>query len=301
MAVADLRSTAGWGATAFAVSAVILATACGERGVAQSGASTVDEDPGVIHIHELAAEPDSGVVYAATHTGLFRIGKASAERVGQHFHDLMGFTVTSDGDFLASGHPDLRTSELQAEGKPPLLGLAESPDNGASWTPISLLGEVDFHALDVRGDTVYGADSTSGRFMVSDDRGRTWTTRSEPALTDFAVSPDDADLIIATGGSGPLRSRDGGRSWKPLTTSPLALVAWEGEVLSGAWPDGTVVVSSDQGDTWQRRGALPGTPEALLVTGEEILASASGTGIVRSTDGGRTWDVMYAINQPSGS
>ena len=289
-------------AIVFAVGALMFATACGEREVAESrAASPADEDPGVIHIHELAAEPDSGAVYAATHTGLFRVSNNSAERVGQHFHDLMGFTITGDGDFLASGHPDLRTSELQAEGKPPLLGLVESHDKGASWTPISLLGEVDFHALDVHGDAVYGADSTSGRFMVSDDRGRTWTTRSESALTDFAVSPDDADLIIATGGSGPLRSRDGGRSWKPLATSPLALVSWEGDLLYGAWPDGTVVVSKDQGDTWQRRGALPGAPEALLVADEDIVASASGTGIVRSTDGGRTWNVMYAVKQPSGS
>ncbi len=124
--------------------------------------------------------------------------------------------MATDGRVLASGHPDLRTPELQAEGKPPLLGLVESTDQGKSWTPLSLLGDVDFHALEVRGDAVYGADSTSGRFMVSRDGGKTWSTRSKPGLFDFDVSPDQGDVVVGLGESGATRSTDGGRTFRPL-------------------------------------------------------------------------------------
>ncbi|MPZ73578.1 MAG: exo-alpha-sialidase [Nitriliruptorales bacterium] len=277
----------------------LLVPACTGSATPMSARSqAAAEDPGLIHVHELAVEPDGAEVYAATHTGLFRIRDGVAERVGDHFHDLMGFTITDQGDFLASGHPDLRTSELEVAEKPPLLGLVESRDRGQSWVPISLLGEVDFHALEVRGDTVYGADATSGRFMVSDDGGETWSTRSQPGVTDFDVSPSDSEVIIATGGSGALRSRNGGRTWNQLQTSPLAVLAWRGKTIYGAWPDGTVVVSNDDGDTWQQRRSLPGPPEALLVTDDSVMAAAGGTGIVASTDRGRTWNVVYRLEQP---
>ena len=70
-------------------------------------------------------------MFVATHTGLFRAGReqARAVRVAGRHQDTMGFTVVGPDRFLGSGHPDGR------ENLPPFLGLIESRDAGASWTP----------------------------------------------------------------------------------------------------------------------------------------------------------------------
>lgn len=102
-------------------------------------------DPGVVHVHGLGLNPKDGSLFAATHTGLFRITEGRAERVGNRYQDTMGFTVVGPDRFLGSGHPELRD---YTSGKlPGLLGLIESKDAGRSWKPQPLLGEADFHIL----------------------------------------------------------------------------------------------------------------------------------------------------------
>jgi hypothetical protein len=118
----------------------------------------------------LGVNPADRSLFIATHTGLYRLDQDAerAERVSDRYQDTMGFTVAGPNHFLGSGHPDLR------DDLPPLLGLIESRDAGETWTPISLQGKVDFHALRVRGKRIVGYDATSGRVMTSQDRGRTW-------------------------------------------------------------------------------------------------------------------------------
>ena len=104
-------------------------------------------DPGLIHVHGLGLNPKDGALFIATHTGLFRLaaGERNPERVAGRYQDTMAFTVVGPGRFLGSGHPDGR------ERLPPFLGLIESRDAGQSWRPVSLLGKVDFHLLEVVG------------------------------------------------------------------------------------------------------------------------------------------------------
>ena len=80
-----------------------LATAC-----ANAAESTPAPPEDLVHIHRLQQSPDGETLYAATHTGLYRINGPNVERVGGAAHDLMGFTVAGQDDLLASGHPDLR-------------------------------------------------------------------------------------------------------------------------------------------------------------------------------------------------
>lgn len=91
-------------------------------------------DPGIVHVHGLDVGPEDGSLYVATHTGLLRAAPGpEAERVRGYRHDLMGFSIVGPGDFIASGHPDMRDENLQRSGAPPLLGLVASRDQGASW------------------------------------------------------------------------------------------------------------------------------------------------------------------------
>ena len=251
------------------------------------------EDPGLVHVHGLGVNPADGLVYAATHFGLWQLPEdGQAERVGDFGYDFMGFTVVGPDHFQASGHPTLN------DDVPPLLGLIESTDGGQTWDSVSLLGEVDFHALRVAHDRVYGWSSSDGTFMVSED-GEEWDRRSTAPIFDFVVDPDDPDAILATVSESfdeirLVRSSDGGRSWEDVVGPPVAQLAWEtADRLWGVGIEGSVWRSSDGGGQWEEVGGrVSGRPEALLDAGESLYVAAGGA-ILESTDGAATWEVRH--------
>ena len=249
-------------------------------------------DLGVEHVHGLGINPASGALYVATHHGTFVLPEEDrAERLSDSYQDTMGFTVAGPDRFLGSGHPDV--NELRS-GRPPLLGLIESTDAGKSWEARSLEGEVDFHALAFVDGRVYGWDSTSSRFMVSDDL-ETWETRSAVAISSFSVDPDDRARIIAAGSGSLVESVDGGRTWHTIDGPPVAALSWDDSAgLWGADGAGRIHRSSD-GRSWEQEGRVPGSPQALLATDDWLYAAsddAGRTGIYRSPDGAR-WDLLY--------
>ena len=235
-------------------------------------------------------------MYVATHTGLFTIEDGTARRVGDRYHDLMGFTIAGPDDFLASGHPDLNDQTLLKPEAPPLLGLVAS-DDGQDWQPVSLLGEVDFHSLQAAHGQVYGYDSTSSRFMVSENR-ETWESRSRLPLIDLVVSPDDPDLIVGSTDR-IVRSTDGGRTWQPMGIKPLVAVAWDQDGPVGVAPDGTVLKADATGQDWQPMGSLGGSPEALQAHDGTLYAWVTDHGLLTSSDGGATWTIRYAVGKNS--
>ena len=284
------------------VALVILVVGAGCNGGDRraSPSQAVAEDPGVVHVHGLGINPRDGALFAATHTGLFAIGDGTATRVTERLQDTMGFTVVGPDHFLGSGHPDFRDKQLTVPDKRPLLGLVESRDAGRSWQPLSLLGEADFHALEVAHGLVYGYDATGQRFMATGDRRR-WQVRSTVELVGFAVSPSDPELVVATTGRTLLRSTDGGRHWQQLQGPALLVLDWADQAgLWGIAADGQVWHSPDAARTWQRPGRLGGEPEALLADQGRLYVAVMELGIVSSADGGRTWQLRYREGQPAG-
>ena len=255
--------------------------------------STSATDAGPVHVHGLGVNPADGALYIATHTGLYRSGEGDSKsvRIGDSKQDTMGFSVIGPDRFVGSGHPDFRTD------LPPLLGLIESTDRGRSWEPRSLLGEADFHVLRSAEEFVYGYDASNDRLMASTDAGRTWEEVERPApLVDLAADPEDRRHVVASGVSdlsqGLYESRDGGRSWKQMGNQ-VGLLAWPvtGKLflVDGG---GDVFLSTDGGNTFERRGAIGGQPAALLGQGPDELFVALHDGTVkRSTDGGVAWNI----------
>lgn len=295
MTEAHVRTRGGrLAALAVGLAVTLAATSCagGKSGQATGGSGS--DDPGVVHVHGLGVDPQDGALYAATHTGLFRVGAdGTAERVANRYQDTMGFTVIGPKTFLGSGHPDLR------ENLPARLGLMESKDAGQTWQALSLQGQSDFHALHAAHGSVFGYDSTSGTFMVSTDR-KEWDARSRLPMHDFAVSPASADVVLATTEQGLGHSADGGRSWHAMSDAPdLVVLAWPRPTsLYGVAPDGTVHFSADGGMTWTKRGTVGGTPEALTVDdrggASTVYVAVSGRGILASSDGGTTFTTRFA-------
>ena len=284
---------------AIALLAALVMAGCDSDQSAAPSASVAD-DPGLIHVHGLGINPADGTLYAATHTGLFTVRDGAGQRVGDRYQDTMGFTVVGPDHFLGSGHPDVRDTKLYQPGRRPLLGLIESRDAGRTWEPLSLLGEADFHALQVTNGRVYGYDATGGRFMVTSDR-RHWQVRSKRELTSFAVSPADPELVVAATERGLTRSRDGGRRWQPIRGPAGILLDWERQdALWAMTDDGQLWHSKDAGRSWRQRGRINGQPEAFLAHETTLYAAVAQLGIVTSNDQGRSWRVLYREAPPAG-
>jgi hypothetical protein len=271
-----------------------LALTIGLAGCGQSDRSENQEsgapaagDPGFGHVHGLGVNPADGVLYAATHYGVWRVAiNGQPVRVADRYQDTMGFTIVGPDHFLGSGHPDLR------ERLPSHLGLIESRDRAETWQSLSLLGEADFHALEAKHGRIYGFDSTSSTFMVSGD-GRTWQRLARLGLVDITVSPSDASVVLATAEQGVLRSDDGGKDFGAVSPAPrLVFIDWRPAGLYGLDAAGAAWASPDGGATWERRGELGSRPGALTVTDAGQLFAANEEGVVTSRDGGRTFSTV---------
>lgn len=229
-----------------------------------------------------------GNLYLGTHEGLWmQAPGGGTAQVSRDAFDVMGLTRSADRWF-ASGHP------AEGQDAPGNLGLIESVDDGRTWQPVSLPGEVDFHRLVASGDVLMGLSAHGGALLRSPDAGRSWTSLSDVPLYDLAIDPTDPTVVIGTTQDGPMSSGDGGVNFTPIDGAPLiALLAWNGGTVYGVSPDGTVYASVDAGSTWQVRGEVTGSPTALAAEGEAVALLADQT-VYESTDGGRTFQPRLA-------
>jgi hypothetical protein len=280
------RAPGFWAVTGGAIVALAAAVIAVSLTGGSGSESDLADERGPVHVHGLGVDPKNGALYVATHTGMWSVsrGQRSPEPVGESRQDTMGFTIAGPGHFLGSGHPNNLN-------QPPLLGLIESFDSGATWKPISLLGEADFHVLRAVGKRIYGYDVSHSRLMVSADRGKTWTERKPKApLLDLAPDPTSPDRLLATTQAGLLASVDGGATWT-VVGHEIGLLGWPApEWLYLVAANGAVFRSANGGRAWLRVGAIGGQPAAFLAqTSRELYAAIHGGAIVQSRDGGRTW------------
>jgi hypothetical protein len=276
---------------AFVLLAALL-SACGDEKSASSTAAKPGPH-GLPHIHGLGIDPRDRALYVATHSGLFRAadGDRRLQLVGELRHDLMGFTLARTDRYLASGHP-----APEDRGQPAVLGLLESRDRGRSWTPVSLYGRADFHALEASGNRVYGFDASQGRLMVSPDWGRRWEEHRPPApVYDLAVSAGDADLVVASTELGVFASRTAGRDWRLLDGDTAGLLAWpQANRLYLVTGDGEFRLSTDGGGTWQTIGNVGDEPVAFAAREHDLYVAFSDGTVKRSSDMGRSWTLRAA-------
>lgn len=277
------------------IAGVVVAVLAGTAGIVllsgrgENPEQAGDSNVAVEHVHGLGVDTADGTLYAGTHYGLIRLPEdGEPTRVADRVQDFMGFTVAGPNHYLASGHPG------EGQDGPSSLGLIESTDGGLTWRSLSLAGEADLHAIEARHGLVYGLNSLTGEFLVSED-GESWETRTSIAMADFAVSPNDPDGILATTEQGLVRSDDGGRTFAPVPAAPLLqLVSWamDGTII-GVGPDGSIRASTDDGQTWSQRGSLNAAPHAFTATSDSDIFAAVDGEILVSSDGGRTFDVRY--------
>jgi hypothetical protein len=274
------------------VALVFLVAGCGGSEQEATFTGVPFEDPGPIHVHGLGLDAQTGTLYIATHTGLWQLPKdeAKARRVTDRREDTMGFTVVRHGLFLGSGHPDLREAKPDV---PPLLGLIRSSDDGQTWQQIALLGKADFHILRTAGSRIYGYDSTHNLLMRSDNGGQSWSESKVPEpLLDLAIDPADRRHLVASGDVALYESKDAGRIWHLLGTTP-GYLAWPSQRHIYLFdPQGRVQISNQPAKRFKQLGSVGEPLHAVLVVNKsEMYAAIEGGAIKHSGDGGRTWQL----------
>ncbi|UUU25236.1 F510_1955 family glycosylhydrolase [Streptomyces sp. DSM 40750] len=264
------------------VAALVLAACGGGSSDTGDGASTSRSSQTLSHVHGLGVDPADGRVYVATHNGLYTVAKGQKPKlVGHRRDDFMGFTVTGEKTFIASGHG------APGSGRPGNVGLIETKDTGRTWTSRSLSGEADFHSLESARGTVYGYEG--GRIRVSSDL-RSWDDRAALEALDLAVSPA-GDRLLATTAEGVATSTDGGRTFGEGAGPVQAFVSWPAEKsLFGIGTSGRLSSSADGGTSWKELTTVPGgQPQALTAVNADHVLAATMTGVYESRDGGKTF------------
>lgn len=161
--------------------------------------------------------------------------------------------------------------------------LARSEDRGETWETLSppTGSMVEAASCAAPASCLYvllSTESEPSRCFISKsaDRGRTWTPPREVSSLicfgrNLTVSAQDADHLWSPCGSAICESKDAGASW---TTHPLATPADQAVNVLVVLPDGTL---------------LAGIPPANDGT--------SAGSLLRSTDGGTTWQTVMAGQQ----
>lgn len=155
--------------------------------------------------------------------------------------------------------------------------------------------------------------ATSQGVIRSSDEGWSWSQpefAKREQVFGLAVFPSDSELVVAATESGFFRSRDGGETWRLVSSklpgvTPHALVAMPSEdhVLLSPTTAG-LFRSNDEGVTWRRMsGGIPQsdlTGIAVHPDGRTVYASDfDWGGIFRTLDGGKTWERLPTGDLPS--
>jgi photosystem II stability/assembly factor-like uncharacterized protein len=198
----------------------------------------------------------------------------------------------------------------------------EIVDPGGGWGPPGLLGgqPIDFQVDPRNADRLFSNSYGGGNFLT-EDGGRTWVDTSRgysgAMVRDLAVDPAVSGHIFATASSGYFESRDGGRSWTTPNRSFRANIynivavnpSNSAQVIAQYDRDSQLVLSTDGGRTFIPVHNSPGlygggavvyapSDPSVVYYGDQSRDpnGFKSAGILRSHDGGATWE---SANDPN--
>ena len=293
-----------------ALLALVALAGCGPGSTSDSGGAErarsdrlVDFGQKPPFVNALDVDPADNHFLLTTNRGFFRIdprsrrveqvrGTISARGRRATVGTFLKLLVTGPGQLLGSGHPD-RAGTL-----PGFLGFIRSQDGGRSWRVIARLGEADLHKIVSMHGRLYAFDAVLGAMLVSGDGGRTFKEHFTPRglIIDFVVDPKDPRYLLASTEDQLYRSEDQGATWRGVVSGRGIRLAWPAhDRLLRADQDGTVMLSRDRGQSFERVGEVPGEPYKFkaLDARRLFLALSDGT-IMQTRDGGATWTTAFA-------
>jgi photosystem II stability/assembly factor-like uncharacterized protein len=191
--------------------------------------------------------------------------------------------------------------------------LLRSRDGGASWelVPTTFLN-VNFVAIDPQDDAIIYAALDDRELLRSADGGRSWTpaTGGDPPRTllrQVVIDPVSPSNVYAFGWAADelFRSLDRGLSWARLGSSQGGISALVVDPLGSgtlfAVAAGSIEKSVDRGATWSVVYVPPDPVHAGVsaiaiapTTPATVYAAVPELGLLRSADGGTTWELVPA-------
>ena len=243
------------------------------------------------------------VIAAAGLVAFVGLAGALATRSGDDATSAGGLPHTSDYHSLLVAPDSADTLVLGTH-----EGLFRSSDGGRTWTKAELDGQDAMNLARPVGRTVWAAGHDV--LAMSIDGGVSWQDVEPSGLPSldvhgFAADPRDPKrLFAAIAGQGLYRSSDAGRSFslvsRDVGAGVMALaVLDDGTLLAGDLQRQELAVSSNVGRTW--RAVAQASIMGLAVNpSRPHLVLAAGPGVLRSTDGGNTWQQSLSLEDGAG-
>lgn len=141
----------------------------------------------------------------------------------------------------------------------------KSTDAGATW--VLVRRDLELLTIDpAHPQKLYG-ESSRQTVVESMDAGKSWSPLGLPrasVVTAFAIDPSSSQTLYATDGGGVLKSTNGGKRWRQLRL--------------------------DREETQAQLAIDPARPRVLYLLLRAVSKQpAAGAGVLKSTDGGRSW------------
>ena len=189
-------------------------------------------------------------------------------------------------------------------------GVFYSVDSGDSWQAgkpkkdnlnfsSSLISRISIEGA--KPQNVIAASSNKG-LIASDTHGEEWLLLLPDVMAyDAFVNPFNDQEIFVAGSKNRLaviyKSADRGASWVQVYNEPtgkilvtvLAFDRNDPKIMYAGLSSGSILKSSDGGDTWNALTAFDSRVVDLSVAQNLIYGLAQTSGLNRSTDGGKTW------------
>jgi photosystem II stability/assembly factor-like uncharacterized protein len=180
-------------------------------------------------------------------------------------------------------------------------------DGGHHWRVLGESWNRDLSAVARVDDALWYAGTGLGKVYRTTDSGRTWSHRGTRDAVAALIAFPSADVGYATGpishphapyGYGLFKTRDGGVSWRRLSTevpgraTQLVFVSEESGFVAGQ--RGILMCTIDGGETWALASLAvkPSFERLLFPTPDVGYAVGSRSTIMNTIDGGNTWTVL---------
>lgn len=258
----------------------------------------------LVHVHGLGFSPNGNEILVASHNGLRVFENGAWHIPNVEKNDYMGFSATDDG-FYSSGHPG------EGSSLPNPFGIVKSTDGGKTLQTLDLLGESDFHNMDVGyySHAIYVFNTGTNSKMsepglyYSKDGAKSWKKGAvkgiDSQLSSIAVHPKKENVIALGAKDGVYLSKDAGNTFETILSGvSVTAVAFgkDGELWGGGLRDQAILLKVDPDTGKSKTIDVPvAKDDAVSYIAEDpkspqtIVITTFKKDIYLSHDGGDNW------------
>lgn len=202
-------------------------------------------------------------------------------------------------------------------------GLFYTYTGGESWAQVSQLKQGRINSIAVDPIDKCNLYVTFGnKILKSTDCGRNWQDAYYDArapqgltITDLAIDNYNPQIIYAGASSGDLlKSLDGGKSWATIErfknqVKKIVINYYDTRLIYVATKDNGIFKTIDSGRNWANlenglkafNGGKNIVTLVLDKTQKDVLVAATNYGLLKSTDGGSSWQAIELLTPPGGA